>query len=336
MKTTKSIGLFLLFTFCCINFTACESENNEDDLIWDFYPIVLSISVQDAQGNDLLNPLTKGSIANQGIKALYKGETYEKDVLVERTRAYMAYFYGLQTHVDQKGKFYLTFGEFNGESTFDNEEVIIDWGDNTRDVITFSSKLTWKSKNEPVFDRKLCLNGKEIGEQGLVITKTPSQSDPKFDIIDIQYSLDADADEIKEKIIADLNNESPYTNGKTYSLSFLESNLGTYTLFDSDGTPITKKEFAITEAKVQSTYDMSEETGETFRPIFSNNQIHYQIKLKLEIDSKELIFNIYNVNNNIFWIYEDLTEYYQSKYPDSKIKEVLRLLRSKPNYTIKK
>ena len=123
MKTTKSIGLFLLCIFCCINFTSCDPANNGgDDLIWDFAPIVLYISVQDAQGNDLLNPLTKGSIANQGIKAIYKGETYEKDApLNERTRAYMAYFTGLQTEVSKDGKYYLTFGEFNGDHTFDNQ-----------------------------------------------------------------------------------------------------------------------------------------------------------------------------------------------------------------------
>ena len=168
MKTTKSIGLFLLCIFCCINFTSCDPANNGgDDLIWDFAPIVLYISVQDAQGNDLLNPLTKGSIANQGIKAIYKGETYEKDApLNERTRAYMAYFTGLQTGVSKDGKYYLTFGEFNGDHTFDNEKVEIDWNDGKEpSVITFSSKLTWKSKKEPVFDRKFCLNGQEIDQK---------------------------------------------------------------------------------------------------------------------------------------------------------------------------
>ena len=32
-----------------------------------------------------------------------------------------------------------------------------------------------------------------------------------------------------------------------------------------------------------------------------------------------------------FWIYEDLTEYYKDKYPDGKVKEIVRLLKSKPN-----
>lgn len=207
MKTTKSIGLFLLCIFCCINFTSCDPANNGgDDLIWDFAPIVLYISVQDAQGNDLLNPLTKGSIANQGIKAIYKGETYEKDApLNERTRAYMAYFTGLQTGVSKDGKYYLTFGEFNGDHTFDNEKVEIDWNDGKEpSVITFSSKLTWKSKKEPVFDRKFCLNGQEIDQkQGLVITSPPSQSEQKFDIVAVEYGIDVETDEIKEKIKAE-------------------------------------------------------------------------------------------------------------------------------------
>ena len=82
---------------------------------------------------------------------------------------------GLQTMKFETGKYFLTFGEFNGDDTFDNEKVIIDWNDGTQDVITFSSKLIWKSKNKPVFDRKFCLNGKDNGLQfgGFVIIKEP-------------------------------------------------------------------------------------------------------------------------------------------------------------------
>ena len=143
----------------------------------------------------------------------------EKDApLNERTRAYMAYFTGLQTEVSKDGKYYLTFGEFNGDHTFDNEKVEIDWNDGKEpSVITFSSKLTWKSKKEPVFDRKFCLNGQEIDQkQGLVITSPPSQSEQKFDIVAVEYGIDVETDEIKEKIKADLESKSPYTNGESY------------------------------------------------------------------------------------------------------------------------
>lgn len=341
MKTTKLIGLFLLCIFCCINFTSCDPANNdnEDDLIWDFAPIVLYISVQDAQGNDLLNPLTKGSIANQGIKAIYKGQTYEKDVPVERTRAYMAYFAGLQTEINKDGKYYLTFGEFNGDRTFDNEKVEIDWNDGKeKSVITFSSKLTWKSKKEPVFNRKFCLDGEEISlKEGFVITKSPSQSGQNFDILSVEYDIDAETDEIKEKIKADLESKSPYTNGETYNVAIQDKNSGKYTLFNSDGSSIADKEFVIKETEAHGFYGITAEIAKAFRLLPPENQIYSHIKLKLDINGKETsnIFNIFTTRPNIFWIYEDLTEYYKSEYPDGKVKEVVRLLKSKPNYSTK-
>lgn len=171
MKTKNLLATFLL-SFCMIGFVACDTDNitlsgEEDDdkewLIWDFSPIVLGVLVQDAQGVDLLNPDSEGSIAEQGIKAIYKGEVYEKDSVLSRTKAYMPYFAGLQVIKGYtNGRYYLTFGEFDGTHTFDKEEVVIDWNDGTKDTIHFSSKLTWKSKKEPVINRAFYLNGEEL------------------------------------------------------------------------------------------------------------------------------------------------------------------------------
>ena len=154
MKATHTLYLLFISLLCVAGFTACD-DSGSDDMIWDFAPIELHIAVQDAQGNDLLN--------------------HEKDVPISQTKAYLAHFNGLQTMKFETGKYFLTFGEFNGDDTFDNEKVIIDWNDGTQDVITFSSKLIWKSKNKPVFDRKFCLNGKDNGLQfgGFVIIKEP-------------------------------------------------------------------------------------------------------------------------------------------------------------------
>lgn len=158
MKTGILLGTVLLFFFTA-GFTACD---NGDMRIWDIYPIVLSISVQDAQGNDLLNPETPGSIAHRDIKALYQGKTYEKDSVVYPTRAYLAQLKGLCIWKGENGLYYLTFGEFDGARTFDNEQVVIDWNDGTEDVLAFSSKLYWNWKKEPVIDRVFFLNGVEI------------------------------------------------------------------------------------------------------------------------------------------------------------------------------
>lgn len=174
MKTKHLLVFFFFTLLCAVGFTACDDIDTEgDDLIWDFYPIVLYISVQDADGNDLLNPDTPNNIAHQGIKAIYKETIYEKDAPVSQTRAYLARLRGLQTIKSKEGVYFLTFGEFAGENTFDNEQVTIDWNDGTKDVLTFSSKLSWKSKKEPVFDRKFCLNGKETEKKNstFVITK---------------------------------------------------------------------------------------------------------------------------------------------------------------------
>ncbi len=149
------LGAALLFLFTA-GFTACDDN---DDKIWDIYPIVLSISVQDAQGNDLLNPETPGSIAHRGIKAVYRGKTYQKDSIAKYTKAYLAFFYGVYTCKNDQGNYYLAVGEFDGADTFDNEQVVIDWNDGTADTFSFSNKMHWNWKKEPVFDRAFFLNG---------------------------------------------------------------------------------------------------------------------------------------------------------------------------------
>ena len=66
MKATHTLYLLFISLLCVAGFTACD-DSGSDDMIWDFAPIELHIAVQDAQGNDLLNPETPGNIAKQGI-----------------------------------------------------------------------------------------------------------------------------------------------------------------------------------------------------------------------------------------------------------------------------
>lgn len=194
MKTIHTLSLLFISLLCLAGFTACD---NSDDMIWDFTPIVLYISVQDTQGNDLLNPEIPGNIAKQGIKAIYKEKTYIKDAPIPQTKAYMAILTGLQTKKNKEGKYFLAFGEFNGDQTFENEKVVINWNDGTQDVITFSSKLTWKSRNKPVFNRKFSLNGKDNGLDtgGFTIIKKPalitSIASDRFPVTDIRYGINA-------------------------------------------------------------------------------------------------------------------------------------------------
>lgn len=160
----------MLLSLVVCSTVSCSNED-EDYMIWDFAPIVLRVSVQDAAGNDLLDPATENSIAHSGIKAIYKENIYEKDSVIDRgARYYLAHFYGLYSYKPEKGNYILTFGEFNGDDTFKNETVILDWNDGTKDIISFDSQLIWLSKNKPKIIRTFYLNGKET-ENPMTIIK---------------------------------------------------------------------------------------------------------------------------------------------------------------------
>jgi hypothetical protein len=155
----------MLLSLCC--FTSCNDDENLDgpapDVIWDIAPLGISIEVTDAEGNDLLNPDAENSIANQGIKMIYRDKTYEKDSLVCEvlSRAYLARFYGLQTYQTKDGRYLLTIGEFFGDRDYDNENIILDWNNGTpTDTITFSHKFWWENQ-EPESETTVRLNGVE-------------------------------------------------------------------------------------------------------------------------------------------------------------------------------
>ena len=147
MKTNALFSLCIGIILCQAFFlTSCsESNGGNDDIIWDFAPINFIIAVQDAEGNDLLNPLTEGHILEQDIKAIYQGKEYKLNEQVAQTRDYLAILRGLQAFMTEDGRYMLFFGELDGTDTYDNETLTLDWGDGTTDVITFSSRLTWNS-----------------------------------------------------------------------------------------------------------------------------------------------------------------------------------------------
>lgn len=347
----RTIHIPSLYLFCLIVSTACASDNGDNSMIWDFAPIELHISVQDAQGHDLLNPETPGNIAKQGIKAIYKDKIYKKDVPVNQTKAYKSRFNGLQTQKTEEGKYFLTFGEFEGNETFKDEKIIIDWNDGTQDVITFSSKLTWKSQNEPVFSRKFYLNGEDNGLNlgNFIIIKEPSPItsiiSSKFIITDTHYGIDADN---KEKISDDLSNNPLYPIGSAFTIEFVDKILsigstGKYTLLATDNTSLINGTIEITNTAGFSNF--TDEMTAHYKLIPPDNQIYGYIQWKVDSGSNKRTYNIFIVRSSYsksniaspqnLWIYEDLTDYYQAKFPDNEIKEVVRLQISKYSPTPK-
>ena len=160
MKILRVLFRLLIGFIFLISFIACEKEDSKSDRIWDFNPIVFYFTLIGENGEDLLDPTTPGSYAGMKINATYQNETYVKDV---SSKAYLAIMYGLRSIQLRNGQYALTFGELDGADTYKNETIILDWGDGTQDVVTFSSELKWK-KHEPVFNRSYKLNGVEVEE----------------------------------------------------------------------------------------------------------------------------------------------------------------------------
>lgn len=157
--------LFLVFSFILLS--GCNK-----DVIWDIYPVVISVSVVDAQGNDLLNPQTPGCLDAGKIKAIYKGQEYKcKDPYKIKTKAYMPRFYGLELCKYSYSQVYLlNFGEFDGAQDYKNEVVFLVWEDGSSDKICFSRDYKMKRKG-PKVKEKWFLNDTPVSSEVIRIVK---------------------------------------------------------------------------------------------------------------------------------------------------------------------
>lgn len=119
----------------------------DPDILWEYYPFSFEIFVRDSEGNSRLYPGSENFIAGQ-ITAEYKGVIYTVTPAEENisTRYCPPTWNGLQlVTADWWGNAvkepYLTFGEFDGPEFYENEEVKINWGDGSSDILSFSSHI---------------------------------------------------------------------------------------------------------------------------------------------------------------------------------------------------
>lgn len=170
--------------------TACSNDDGpEDDVIYDFNPVGLFIHIQDADGNNLLDPATKGNWFGQEFEADYDGKIYPAkwDLpwwLYPETRMYLPRFYGLTIMADygfdddDNLKFdmkdaFLYFGEFQGDKDHD---ISIDFqvpGSNHVYNIRMIHKFWWK-KHEPQYDTKYYIDGTQTDKLTIIL---PARAD---------------------------------------------------------------------------------------------------------------------------------------------------------------
>lgn len=105
-------------------------------MIVDWYPVEMKIYLQDAEGNDLFAPQSKGYCRADSITFL--GNTYFEVADEEpwpASRAYLARLDGYRYLWGADGNI-LVFGEIDGARDYD-DDITIYWSDGRRDVVHY-------------------------------------------------------------------------------------------------------------------------------------------------------------------------------------------------------
>ena len=105
-------------------------DNDDDYIIIDYSPVILRIQVLSPHGYSTLPNLDLSNVS-----AEFQGKSYYCGMRPTATRYYAPDFYGLKVQGD-----YLFFGELDGAKSYDHEQLIINWGNESikNDTIVFS------------------------------------------------------------------------------------------------------------------------------------------------------------------------------------------------------
>lgn len=126
----KFISLLISSAFL-FSFASCS--NNDDDIIWDYVPVVYEFYVHNVEGRNLLDPATEGNILDQEIYIIRNGERIDAEYGWQdpiRSRALPTTWYGVfiapafnPYGPDMGNAIYI--GEFKGSENKEEFELMI-------------------------------------------------------------------------------------------------------------------------------------------------------------------------------------------------------------------
>ncbi len=144
----------------------------------DYYFLdMVGIIVKDADGNNLLDAGFDGNILSQEITVEFKGETYsvESESVALEPQSDPALWVG-EYGIDPDAPTALIFGRLYHLIDEETQELVVNWGDETSDEISFEYKITWswnerdcKFWHEAVEESKILLNGTLVSEDSLIV-----------------------------------------------------------------------------------------------------------------------------------------------------------------------
>lgn len=168
MRIVKNIVTVLFVLGFAVGLSACQSEGPLPGTEYDISPVVIKVYVTDNEGHDLLNPEVENTIVNNEIKAVYNNQEYEMQWEPEYpsgSRAIPVVWNGLQICKPRvSNRYFLTFGDFDRKTCYEDEEFVIDWGDGSRKTAFRFSNSFWWENHEPQNVFHLYVNGEKQKE----------------------------------------------------------------------------------------------------------------------------------------------------------------------------
>ncbi|MBR5235325.1 MAG: hypothetical protein IKV24_03900 [Bacteroidaceae bacterium] len=151
-----------------MGFTSCNKDKDEDVFMAsDMTPLEVLMVVQNAEGQNLLDPNTPNNFVGDTIVAEWMGEKYVADTLkYMQTRENIGYMYGLvyvKTKADSVPALY--FGSVSGHESYDDTPITIHWPDSSVDVVSITASYEQDEKGV-AYDlvRIFKLNGNVVSE----------------------------------------------------------------------------------------------------------------------------------------------------------------------------
>ena len=154
----KILFTLLLFLGAMLVNISCSSDD-DDDIIWDYYPITLNVEVVDESGNNLLDPSCTENILSRPITLTHDGETtpiemYEQKEATPNSRAYLAWWYGayiIGAPDQSDGHYHIFIGEWDAFAKDDSVKLNINGKEYE---LSFTNSYKAQKHGAYDFDRK--------------------------------------------------------------------------------------------------------------------------------------------------------------------------------------
>ena len=175
-------NLFLLYPLFLLLIVSC---NKKDEVRYVDYPrSYIEFYVTDRDGNNLLDPAFSENILNRDITMEYNNTIYPRidndiefyPIEEEPTKASYHPFNGLMTNTVNNT---LKIGYFNQGTDYEQTSFTIDWGNGSKDVITFDQKsVPYDPDDGDLYANcRFWVNGKAVGDF------KPFEDGPHFTIV---------------------------------------------------------------------------------------------------------------------------------------------------------